>query len=243
MDMMFDTIITVDWSGGNQKPVTPSSDAIWVSIWRYGRQDPPLYFRNRQLVEMWLRVTLAEELEFKRRVFVGFDFAFGFPDGFAKAITGQDDPLAMWDWLEEHLIDSPNANNRFDIAGIMNARFDGIGPFWGNALPHDIEHLPRKGKDRTCTIFAERLQRLRRRFADQLAVWPFEPLDRPIAFIEIWPSLFKDEVHDNASVHAIKDAVQVHTMTQMIAAMDAKTLAAHLDVPATPEGWIFGVAP
>jgi len=275
MDMMFDTVITVDWSGGNQKPVTPSADAIWVSVWRYGRQETPMYFRNRQLAEMWIRVTLTEEMGFNRRVFVGFDFAFGFPDGFAKAITGQDDPLAMWGWLEGHIVDNPNSNNRFNVAGLMNARFDGVGPFWGNASSHDVKDLPRKGTLRTCTSFAERraverkikgafpvwqlagagavgsqtlmglpvLQRLRMRFADQVAVWPFEPLDRPITFVEIWPSLFKNAVQVNAGVHAIKDAVQVHTLTQIIAAMDADTLAAHFDVPVTPEGWIFGVDP
>lgn len=273
MDINFDTIITVDWSGGHQRPVTPSADAIWASVWRYGVQEKPMYFRNRQLVEFWLRVTLEEELKFGRRVFVGFDFAFGFPEGFASALTGKDDPLALWGWLEDHIMDTPKANNRFEVAGLMNAPFDGVGPLWGNASSTDVAGLPRKGNDRTCTAFAEKrqvetrtkgafpvwqlagagavgsqtlmglpvLERLRHRFGGKVSVWPFEPLDTPIAFVEVWPSLYADEIANNADVHTVKDAVQVHTLTQIIAAMDAQTLGATLDVPPNREGWIFGV--
>lgn len=271
--MTFDTIITIDWSGGNQRPTTPSTDAIWASVWHYGTQKPPMYFRNRQLVEFWLRATLDEELKFGRRVFVGFDFAFGFPEGFTAAVTGHDDPLAIWGWLEAHIMDSPQANNRFEVAGLINARFDGIGPFWGNASATDIDALPRKGRDRTCRAFAERrqvetrikgafpvwqlagagavgsqtlmglpvLERLRRRFAGKISVWPFELLETPVAFVEIWPSLYANEVTANAALHPIKDAVQVHTLTQIIAAMDGPALGRTLDVPPNSEGWIFGV--
>ncbi|SLN53427.1 hypothetical protein [Pseudooctadecabacter jejudonensis] len=273
MDVTFDTYITVDWSGGNQRPAVPSPDAIWVSIWRYGVQEKPLYFRNRQLLEVWLRAALKDELTNKRRVFVGFDFAFGFPDGFAEAITGDADPLAMWRWLEGLIVDSPKANNRFEVAGVMNSRFDGVGPFWGNASPHDVDGLPRKGSTRTCTAFAEKravedrlpgafpvwqlagagavgsqtlmglpvLWRMIERFPDMISVWPFESLDRPIAFVEIWPSLFADQVAANGDVHPIKDAMQVHTMTDLVANMAQAERAALLDVPRNREGWIFGV--
>jgi len=32
----------------------------------------------------------------------------------------------------------------------------GIGPFWGNGLKRDIDHLPRKGLARTNADFAEK---------------------------------------------------------------------------------------
>lgn len=275
MGVTFDTIITVDWSGGNQKSVKPCADAIWVSVHRDGRQDPPVYFRNRQLVESWLILVLTEERTAGRRVFVGFDFAFGYPDGFAHAVTGDPDPLALWQWYDEHIIDTPTTNNRFDIAGTLNARFDGIGPFWGNGLKRDVADLPRKGNDRTCTAYPERravehkatgafsvwqmsgagavgsqvmmglpvLHRLRQHFKDQVAVWPFEAIDAPIVFVEVWPSLYADAVRANHHIHPIKDAVQVHVLTDTIASMSPDNLARTLDVPVTSEGWIFGVDP
>ena len=273
--MIFDTYITVDWSGGNQKSVAPCADAIWASLSREGHQNPPLYFRNRQLVEAWLTETLSEETKHHRRVFVGFDFAFGFPRGFVPAVTGSEDPLSMWSWLNEHIIDSPTANNRFEIAGLLNAKFDGVGPFWGNASAQDVEGLPRKGRDRTHATLSEHreverktkgafpvwqlagagavgsqtlmglpvLERLRRRFEGQVAVWPFQPLDTPIAFVEIWPSLYDADLKARNDNTMIKDALQVDVLTRKIATMQAIERDALLSVPPTPEGWIFGVAP
>jgi hypothetical protein len=275
MAVMFDTIMTVDWSGGNQKSITPCADAIWASVWQYGTHNYPLYFRNRQLFEVWFRALLTEERTLGRRVLVGFDFAFGYPAGFAKAVTGKDEPFAIWEWFDDHITDTPTSNNRFYLAGQLNAKFDGVGPFWGNGTQDDVVGLPRKGKDRTCTAFAEKrmvetktkgafsvwqlagagavgsqvmmglpvLQRLRTKFENQISVWPFEPLDKPIAFVEIWPSLFKQQIKDGPYAHWITDAAQVHVTTAMIANMDAAKLRQTLDVPATSEGWIFGVAP
>lgn len=272
---MFDTVVMVDWSGGNRKPAKPSADAIWASVVRQGQQFAPLYFRSRQAVEPWLSALIDAELTAGRRVMVGFDFAFGYPEGFAEILTGLPAPLALWDWYEERVEDSETANNRFDLAGQMNAMFDGIGPFWGNGLKRDIAHLPRKGRDRTIIPFDEKravenrakgafsvwqlsgvgavgsqvimglpvLARLRRQFAGRVAVWPFEPLTAPVAFVEIWPSLFSAAITPRLADHRIKDAVQVHVVAEKIAAMPPAALARTLDVPANREGWIFGVAP
>ncbi|WP_342068991.1 gephyrin-like molybdotransferase Glp [Yoonia algicola] len=104
--------------------------------------------RNRQVAEGWITDFLASETKAGRRVLAGFDFAFGYPKGFGKALTGTGDPFAIWDWFEERVQDDPKSNNRFDLAGEINAAFAGIGPFWGNGLQRDIPHLPRKGLDR-----------------------------------------------------------------------------------------------
>lgn len=275
MDVGFDTIVTVDWSGGNAKSAKPCADAIWVSIARQGRQYAPLYFRSRQDVEPWLCALMEEELTAGRRVFMGFDFAFGYPHNTAERITGTANPLDLWDWFAERIEDSPKQNNRFDVAGSVNARFEGVGPYWGNGLKRDIAHLPRKGRDRTATGFPEKravetiargafsvwqlsgagavgsqvlmglpvLSRLRNQFAGQVAVWPFEPLDRPIALVEVWPSLFAQNIKSRLHEHRIKDAVQMHVLTEIIAAMPPDALARTLSVPVTHEGWIFGVQP
>ena len=273
--MTFDTIVTVDWSGGNAKGPKPSADAIWVSVSRNGKQYAPLYFRSRQEVEPWLAQLMDEELTAGRRALFGFDFAFGYPSGFGQMLTGSDDPLAVWAWFEDRIEDAPKSNNRFDIAGQINSQLDGIGPFWGNGLKRDIPDLPRKGTARTNTDFAEKrvvethatgafsvwqlsgvgavgsqvimglpvLERLRRRAPGKVAVWPFEPLDKPIAFVEVWPSLYADKITPRLGDHPIKDAVQMHVLTELIAQMPPNELNRHLNVPPTPEGWIFGVLP
>ena len=142
---MFDTVLIVDWSGGNDRGTRPKKDAIWTGIARAGLAEDPVYHRNRQLAEDWIIQFLAAELSAGRRVLAGFDFAFGYPAGFGRMLTGTDDPFAIWDWFAAHVQDSPQANNRFDLAGQINARFPGIGPFWGNGLARDIPDLPRKG--------------------------------------------------------------------------------------------------
>ncbi len=142
---MFDTVLIVDWSGGNDRGTRPKKDAIWTGIARAGLAEDPVYHRNRQLAEDWIIQFLAAEMAAGRRVLAGFDFAFGYPAGFGRVLTGSDDPFAIWDWFAAHVQDSPQANNRFDLAGQINARFPGIGPFWGNGLARDIPDLPRKG--------------------------------------------------------------------------------------------------
>jgi molybdopterin molybdotransferase len=145
---MFDTVLIVDWSGGNDRGATPKKDAIWTGVARAGMAEDPIYHRNRLLAENWITAFLADEHAHGRRVLAGFDFAFGYPAGFGQVLTGSDDPFAIWDWFAAHVQDSRKTNNRFDLAGRINRLFDGIGPFWGNGLARDIPDLPRKGLDR-----------------------------------------------------------------------------------------------
>ncbi|WP_164659391.1 hypothetical protein [Tropicibacter sp. Alg240-R139] len=131
----FDTVLMVDWSAGQRRPVKPTKDAIWIGIARAGRSEEPVYCRNRQEAEAWLVDVFDAETAAGRRVFAGFDFPFGYPKGFARHITGSDDPFVLWDWLEEGIEDDEKGiNNRFEVAAQMNQLFDGPGPFWGK--PH-----------------------------------------------------------------------------------------------------------
>jgi molybdopterin molybdotransferase len=274
----YDTFVMVDWSGGNQKPKRPSADAVWAGVVRQGRAEQPVYLRDRGLAEAWLPTLIEDELAAGRRLCLGFDFPFGYPVGFARALTGADNPLGLWDWFEARITDSPDANNRFDLAGEINRAFGGRGPFWGNAAQtrdvvglartkagydnpfpdrRAVEHLA-KGSF-TCWQMAYAgavgsqvfmglpvLARLRRRFSGQVAVWPFEPLDAPVAFVEIWPSLI-DPVVGQEMVRlaatgqpAIKDSVQVRLVAAALAELDPHRLAAMLDIDAPQEGWILG---
>jgi molybdopterin molybdotransferase len=269
----FDTYLMVDWSGGNDRGAAPKKDAIWVCVGRAGIAENPIYMRNRHVAESWITNFLTSERTAGRRVLAGFDFAFGYPAGFGQALTGSDDPFAIWDWVTDRIEDKPDGNNRFDVAGEINARFPGVGPFWANGLKRDIADLPRKGLARNAHGMTEKrqaeletkgafavwqlagagavgsqvlmglptLNRLRHRFAPDIAVWPFENVDKPIAIVEIWPSLIAQAIAATQPANRIKDAHQVAVLAQTLSALPAHQIAQMLDVPKTSEGWILGL--
>ncbi|KAJ02218.1 molybdopterin biosynthesis protein MoeA [Sulfitobacter mediterraneus] len=263
----FDTVVMVDWSAGNDRGPRPTKDAIWIGVQRGAAAEEPVYQRNRQEAEGWLEAFLTSERAEGRRVLVGFDFPFGYPAGFAAALCGSSDPLDLWDWFEARIEDDPKANNRFDLAAEINLGLgSGQGPFWFNTLSRDIEGLPRN-KDgyanpfpakRRCEDLASGaftcwqmggagavggqvmmglpvLARLRRKL--EVAVWPFQPLNAPIGFVEIWPSLTAGPAPEGM----IKDAWQVQQIARQVAQLPSARLDALLDVDAPEEGWIFGL--
>ncbi len=154
--MSFDTIVVVDWSGAAApSPARPSRDAIWIGIAREDGVEAS-YHRTRFDATEALGALFAAEIAAGRRVLAGFDFPFAYPRGFARALTGTDDPLALWAEIAARIEDAPdNANNRLDAAAKINRRFPGNGPFWGNALGRDIADLPRT-KAGYANPFAER---------------------------------------------------------------------------------------
>ncbi len=154
--MNFDQVIVVDWSGGNDRGAKPTKDAIWACVARAGITDKPIYFRNRQAFEIWITQNLDTAIAAGERVFCGFDFPFGYPRGFAEHITGQSDPFALWNWLEQAITDEPRTNNRFEVAATLNRKCEGVGPFWGNGTKTDWPDLPRKGTHRRDHGFAEK---------------------------------------------------------------------------------------
>ena len=83
------------------------------------------------------------------------------------------------------------------------------------------------------------LARLRARFAGEIAVWPFEPLDKPVGFVEVWPSLIADAIHPHPG--EIKDAAQVRVLAQSVASLPSDVLERMLQVDAPEEGWILGL--
>ena len=267
----WDSFAMVDWSSGNDRGAAPKKDAIWVGSVIGGTERAPVYLRNRQVAETWLSGLIEDELGAGRRLLLGFDFPFGYPRGFAARVVGRPDPLALWDWLDDNLLDTPTANNRFDLAGWLNGRFPGVGPFWFNGLGRDVPGLPRLGRDRHGHGLPERrdaekrakgafslwqmggagavggqaitgmaaLSRLRARFPEAIAVWPFQPLDRPVGFVEIWPSLVPELFARDPD--PIRDRAQVRCLARVISRLDSHTLETMLDVTSDEEGWILGL--
>lgn len=265
---MFDRLVMVDWSGGNDTGPTPRKDAIWLC--ESGQE--PIYLRNRAVAEAEISRLMQDAMDNEQRILFGFDFPFGYPKGFAHALTGEHAPFAVWDWLSDHIEDTPKANNRFQVAGQINAKFPGVGPFWFNAVKDEIADLPRKDtrsnhgmvENRHCDSLAKGaftcwqlggagavggqvltglpvLNRLRKKFADQVAVWPFEALTPPIAFVEIWPGLINNVVKVAEAEGGIRDAHQVQILARAMSGLGAETLDALLAIDAPEEGWIFGL--
>lgn len=266
--MNFDSVIMVDWSGGNDRGPTPKKDAIWACIARGGQAATPVYLRNRAIAEDWIIAALAKELDEGRRALIGFDLCFAFPKGFATRLIGREDTLALWDWFAERVQDSPTGNNRFDLAGEINARFPGTGPFWFAPQTRDIPHLPRKGRDRQGHGLPEK------RSADRAIKGAFSPwqlggagavggqvimglptlsrLRRRFGKdLTVWPfqpansrivlaETYFSQVPLPPDIHPIKDAAQVRIYAARFSNLSDAQWQQVLQHPADPEGWVLG---
>lgn len=263
--MIFDTFVMVDWSGGNDRGPAPVKDAIWACV----AGQNPIYFRNRQAVEVWLIELFKTERTAGRRVLAGFDFPFAYPAAFATAVTGSDNPFALWAWFAAQITDTPTTNNRFDVAGKINAMFDGVGPFWGNGLGRDIADLPRKGLTRTPNPFAERRQ-VEALANGTFTCWQMSGagavgsqvmMGLPVLHrlretfgsdISVWPfeapdaqivitEIWPSLFAGDCPEDMIKDAYQVQVTATHFAKMTPSDLAQMMDVTSADEGWILGV--
>ncbi|WP_172327362.1 gephyrin-like molybdotransferase Glp [Mangrovicoccus sp. HB161399] len=155
--MNFDTIAVIDWSGASSpSPAKPSKDAIWIGTARDGTVGAS-YHRTRHDATEALAALFEAEIAAGRRVLAGFDFPFAYPAGFARAVCGTEDPLALWTAMAARIEDGPdNANNRWQAAAELNGLFPGIGPFWGCPASVDDPRLPAKGTARQGHGQAER---------------------------------------------------------------------------------------
>jgi precorrin-8X/cobalt-precorrin-8 methylmutase len=128
---MFDTFVMVDWSAATV-PRT-GRDSIWI-CWRApdGERlaNPPTRHAAKGLLGEWLAVATARG----ERVLLGFDFPFGYPQGFASRLGLPGPPWrAVWDEIARLIKDDENNdNNRFEVAAAFNERVSGGPfPFWG----------------------------------------------------------------------------------------------------------------
>ena len=145
---LFDRYLMVDWSSSN-KPTreTPTKDAIWIGELTAAGRPQTFYCRTRAAAVDVITKRLAEAADAGQRVLVGFDFAFGYPTGFAVAagLVDEGSPpwLATWQYLAGSITDSPdNVSNRFEVASDLNSRVSpGPGPFWGCPKGSDTEYL------------------------------------------------------------------------------------------------------
>ncbi len=184
MPTLFDVYIAVDWSArGKPSPRKPGKDSVWVgeaALSRGSGTDTPQeqYFRTRQACAAHLCKRLLHHTEARRRVLLGFDFAYGYPAGYAEAL-GLPGPAApwrrTWDELARLIADQDNVSNRFEVAAVLNARCGGEvpGPLWGCPLPHERPSLEATSPAYPYPVHEERtLSRLRLTDARQKGVQP-----------------------------------------------------------------------
>ena len=137
MTRLFDTYVFVDWSAVNHpSPLRPRKDAIWVGqLTRSGGQEER-YCQTRCEAGVYVKSLLLRHVQDGMRVLVGFDFPYGYPSGFARAMGLP--PGSGWSeiWTEvtarvqDH---QNNHSNRFTVAADLNGIIGNgrEGPFWG----------------------------------------------------------------------------------------------------------------
>lgn len=136
----------IDWSAN----ATPKRgrDSIWIAVGTpaHGVADPVNPATRSEALDLLTNVLCTADGE---RVLVGLDFSFGYPAGFAHALTGDQhaDWSHVWAWLTEHMSDDDrNRNDRFDVAARLNEHLVtvcGSAPFWGYPGRVRSDALPR----------------------------------------------------------------------------------------------------
>jgi len=266
----WDRIAMVDWSGGNQGTVRPRADAIWIGVdgeaSRYQRHRGLAEAWLTDWIEERLigneRALIGFDFPFGyphgfARSVTGSDATFNLWAWFAERI--QDAPMSNNRFdvaaaINRKIDQLPgpfwgNALQR-DIDGLSRNMQGYRNPFAERRACEE-----RAGGTFTCWQLAGAgavgsqvlmglpvLHRLRSRFPGNIAVWPFEPLDAPIAFVEIWPGLINPQVNEETGAYCgIRDASQMRLMANALRALDRDTLKRMLDKDAPEEGWILGL--
>lgn len=157
--MRFDRVIVVDWSAANL-PTSPTNraNAIWIGC-HDAEGGAEWHHRTRASAEAQLEALIETARSDGHRLLLGFDFAMGYPSGFAARLTGEARAQAVWAWLAREIKDThDNRNNRFAVAARMNAAFpEGPGPFWSHPTGQLWPGLPfrRTGIDYAALGLAE----------------------------------------------------------------------------------------
>lgn len=142
--MRFDRVIVVDWSAANL-PTSPTrlSNSIWIGC-NDAEGGAEWHHRTRAAAEAQLLTLIETARTDGLRLLIGFDFAMGYPSGFADRLTGSPKAQAVWHWLAEAIADTPdNRNNRFAVAAQINALFpEAPGPFWSHPAGQPWPGLP-----------------------------------------------------------------------------------------------------
>ena len=152
MARLFNAYVIVDWSAAESKATGKNS--IWIGVLK---RDVRFRFAfeahnpaTRREAETLITTILDDRAKHRERTLIGFDFAFGYPRGFAAALglPGEEPWKAVWDLLAKEVSDKPdNMNNRFQVGAKLNRLLTGGPfPFWGStpkyAFPISLSYGP-----------------------------------------------------------------------------------------------------
>jgi len=147
----FGAYVMVDWSAS--KTPNRGKDSIWIScVERHGDRTRRTVLENletRAAATERLGDLLSRLADKGKRVLVGFDFPFGYPDGTGAALGFEGLVWRrMWSRIDDLLEDADdNTNNRFDVAEALNEALSGEAfPFWGNTERRDRPFLKYRGR-------------------------------------------------------------------------------------------------
>lgn len=225
----FETVIIVDWSARTRPaPRRPARDALW---WCAAGEEP-CYERTRSELEGKLIERLARA---KGRVLAGFDFSFSYPQWFLDALGVDWRGLWSLLEREIEDAPEAN-NRFEVAAALNRRATGRAAPFWGGpaASPFLKTTRPSGEAHQPCLRRCETelhprpksgfqlwgagavgsqtmlgipvLERLRRRFGREIAVWPFETREARIVLAEVYPSCLPRRLW---SGHPIPDREQV----------------------------------
>ena len=135
---LFDEYLIVDWSA-NGSP-KKGKDLIWIAHADQNGLKGINNIATRVEAVKFIETIFESTLLSCKRLFAGFDFAFGYPKGAAQVIGGNGDWEFVWEELDGLLIDDDkNCNNGFLLAGELNRKFKQVlnsAPFWGHPQQH-----------------------------------------------------------------------------------------------------------
>jgi hypothetical protein len=142
--LRFDRVIIADWSAANlPTSARHRANAVWIGC-HDAEGGTEWHHRTRASGEAQLLALIEAAEAGGARLLIGLDFAFGYPAGFAAALTGTVRAPAVWRWLAGAILDGPdNRNNRFAVAARINALIPGgPGPFWSHPSNQSWPGLP-----------------------------------------------------------------------------------------------------
>ena len=142
---LFDAYIFIDWSATNGRATGPGQDQLWLGELQAGNQPSDAWFASRQDCARHVEERLLHHVAAGHRVLIGFDFAYGYPAGFADG-AGLPSPAGKWRAVWTALAallhdDDQNRSNRFEVASALNAMLTPTGaavapgPFWNTPRP------------------------------------------------------------------------------------------------------------
>jgi precorrin-8X/cobalt-precorrin-8 methylmutase len=224
---LFDAYLMVDWSASTKR----GGDGIRACLLERDREPILVNPQDRDAAVFWLADRLSDLAARGRRVLCGFDFAFGYPAGFAARLAPRrPDWSGVWRALAAREtaslgdLDEPRlCERRVDEDKPVRQRFD-------TGLPrlHELRHW--QGLE------------------DVTRVWPFET---GLRIPDETAQIVLAEVHPSPIAGGRPDDDRVPALARHFADLDDRESLASLFAPALPdaertvvekeEGWILGV--